>query len=311
MQNKSILMKMAGSTKVFLCSKEHPKLAKAELEYFFSLSLQEIQPGMYVTDAAIQCQTINNFGYTKLYGILVYAGKVFDTKQIASHIQNSYKLSSGTELPEPLTTYADRLYEQLEQPIVDLNTPDNEYVLCYVDAMYYVIRIRARNTDQPNTRRAHLKEHAHPTSLHPKLAKAMIALLGQKKFHDPFCGTGGIVLEGKRLGYTVSGSDIRGDLIEKANKNIGENLCYVQDATTLTWNQALVTDLPYGKNSVLSQEKEVLFKKFFSKCKAPKLVVGVDSETPLEKCIHPYVVEDTFIVYVHKSLSRKIYVLTM
>jgi tRNA G10 N-methylase Trm11 len=57
----------------------------------------------------------------------------------------------------------------------------------------------------------------------PKLAQMMINLAGLKQgktIYDPFCGTGGLLLEALLMKYRIFGSDLNPSVIEQAKKNI-------------------------------------------------------------------------------------------
>jgi tRNA G10 N-methylase Trm11 len=57
----------------------------------------------------------------------------------------------------------------------------------------------------------------------PKLAQMMINLTGLargKSIYDPFCGTGGLLLEALIMEYKIFGSDINAEALEQAKRNI-------------------------------------------------------------------------------------------
>lgn len=57
----------------------------------------------------------------------------------------------------------------------------------------------------------------------PKLAQVMLNLAGLRSgqsFYDPFCGTGGILVEGVGMGLKCYGSDISPEAVEKAKHNL-------------------------------------------------------------------------------------------
>ncbi|NIP34812.1 MAG: methyltransferase domain-containing protein, partial [Thermoplasmata archaeon] len=64
---------------------------------------------------------------------------------------------------------------------------------------------------------------SHPISLHPKYARAMVNLakvpLGGRIL-DPFCGTGGVLIEAALLGYEPLGSDIDPRMVEGSRRNL-------------------------------------------------------------------------------------------
>ncbi len=121
--------------------------------------------------------------------------------------------------------------------------------------------------------------------------------------------------------FNTVGYDISDKMLLKAEKNLDyfkikrfrlEN----RDATHLNNNlDYVVTDLPYGKSSCISKDIEVLYEEFLSnlwKILKYKAIVIFPS-TVLHKTIinkTEFIVEHEFNVYIHKSLSRNIVLLS-
>ncbi|GAH56289.1 unnamed protein product, partial [marine sediment metagenome] len=58
----------------------------------------------------------------------------------------------------------------------------------------------------------------------PKIARALVNLSGVKEkelFLDPFCGTGGILIEAGEIGARVIGIDVQGKMVRGAEENLG------------------------------------------------------------------------------------------
>lgn len=97
-----------------------------------------------------------------------------------------------------------------------------------------------------------------PITLHPKLARALVNLsrvpIGGR-LADPFCGTGGIVLEASRIGLRSIGGDIRRAMVvgaRSALQDLGAPAeLLVADAGHAPWRtgslQGIATDPPYGR----------------------------------------------------------------
>ena len=107
-----------------------------------------------------------------------------------------------------------------------------------------------------------------PISLHPKLARALVNLSSIKKGEtllDPFCGTGGIIIEAGLIGAKILGSDIEKKMIEGCKKTLEfyrikeyELFCSdIGDIHKFVKNSvdAVVTDLPYGKSTTTKGEE--------------------------------------------------------
>jgi tRNA (guanine10-N2)-dimethyltransferase len=84
------------------------------------------------------------------------------------------------------------------------------------------------------------------TLINLSLARAGDTLL------DPFCGTGGILIEAELLGMRAEGSDFDPMMIDGSRQNVTSSDLLLADATCLPFaNQSLdavVTDFPYGQS---------------------------------------------------------------
>lgn len=305
---------------IFITTKNNVNIAKAEIETICDCELKKIKEGIFVGKPK-KIVSANRFGFVKE---ILSINKILNRENYLDEISNNdilntYKIRIITEDNQLRTKeFSNKIYENLSNPKVNLDKPEHEYVFLFLEKEIYLLESKDKNTDHPDKRKAHKKKHNHPTSLDPKLAKALINLSGKESFHDPFCGIGGLVIEGALMGLDVSGSDIAAGLITKAKENAKEysleiNFFY-KDALKLEKKYpALITDLPYGKNSVLLQEMNVLYERFFKLAETltNNLIVGM-LETTDEKALlkkTSWKIKHKFIIYVHKSMSRKFLVL--
>ena len=90
----------------------------------------------------------------------------------------------------------------------------------------------------------------------------------------------------------------------------------LKDATTISNHfDFIVTDLPYGKNSKLSEkELDILYSKFFKvlkKIKVKKTIIGLPDFVNYKKLAKEakLKVKKEFDWYLHKSLTKKILVI--
>jgi tRNA (guanine10-N2)-dimethyltransferase len=151
---------------------------------------------------------------------------------------------------------------------VTLNNPINEIRALITDSMIYVgIKLAKLNRSKFEERKVQNRPYFSPISLHPKLACALVNLSSIKRGNtllDPFCGTGGILIEAGLIGMKVIGSDIEEKMIEGCKKSmdfykiknydlfhsdIGEIHKHVDKV------DAIVTDMPYGKSTTIKGEK--------------------------------------------------------
>jgi tRNA (guanine10-N2)-dimethyltransferase len=103
----------------------------------------------------------------------------------------------------------------------------------------------------------HKRPFFYPGSMSPKLARCMVNLTGVKEKDlvlDPFCGTGGILIEAGIMGLRVVGADIDERMVEGTIKNL--NYCGIKEYEVFKADareiklpyrvNAIATDPPYG-----------------------------------------------------------------
>lgn len=202
----------------------------------------------------------------------------------------------------------------LEDPVHFIRVFDTE------KGFYIGERVFKRDGGSFEDRRSHLRPFSSPVSLHPVLARCMVNLSGANAgegLFDPFCGTGGILLEAGLIGLGVCGCDISPKMVEGCRENLdfygveSYNI-FEQDAYRLLEEyqelgksfDCIVTDLPYGKSSLKFQDKKVMVErllKYSTKVCDGKLVFMMDEKEVAG-------LEHDFEIYVHSSLSRYLYV---
>ena len=150
-----------------------------------------------------------------------------------------------------------------------------------------------------------------PISMDPVLARVLVNLSevsAGERLLDPFCGTGGILIEAGLCGIGVKGVDIQEEMVTGCKENLEEYgiLNYgveqkdIADLNELDKYNAIISDLPYGK---ASREENNAVEKFL------ELTERFDGKTVFmynEASLGDY--EADFEIYIHKSLTRYIYV---
>ncbi|MBN2066504.1 MAG: hypothetical protein JW771_06830 [Candidatus Thermoplasmatota archaeon] len=150
---------------------------------------------------------------------------------------------------------------------VVLNNPDIEIRAYITDKVLYVGRKLVEiNRTQFEQRKVQYRPFFSPISLHPKIARALVNLSGiraKETLLDPFCGTGGILLEAGRIGAKVIGSDIEQKMVDGCRQtlafyHIPHDNIFCTDVSSIGKNvscvDAIVTDLPYGKATTTKGE---------------------------------------------------------
>ncbi|HDI72818.1 MAG: hypothetical protein DRO76_03660 [Candidatus Altiarchaeales archaeon] len=205
----------------------------------------------------------------------------------------------------------------------DLEKPDVE-ILCFGIDGKYLAGINIPMRRDFNSRRPQFRPFFHPTSMHPKLARVLVNLARVRKndiLLDPFCGTGGILIEAGLMGLEIMGSDIDRRMVEGCKKNLKffdiDGKIKKADALKL-WREfkevdAIVTDPPYARSSFVT-EKNIgdFYRKFLSSAfnilrHNGHLVLVVPKGYSLNT--EKFDLIEEFQVRVHKSLTRKILVM--
>jgi tRNA (guanine10-N2)-dimethyltransferase len=151
---------------------------------------------------------------------------------------------------------------------VNLTNPDIELRAVITDSVAYLgIKKAGIDTSYFQQRRGHLRPFLSPITLHPKIARAMVNLSQVKKQQtllDPFCGTGGILLEAGLLGVNIIGSDIEQKMIDGSQKNLDfyhlkNYRLYCADignvARYAAAVDAIATDFPYARSTTTKGEQ--------------------------------------------------------
>ncbi len=222
---------------------------------------------------------------------------------------------------------------------VDLNAPATTFVLLFTaDTCFLCTRVWAIDKRQFGDKRPQARPFFMPGVIMPKVARALVNLSGIRAAElllDPFCGTGGIVLEGAMVGARVLGTDIQRKMVYGAQANLAffrlPGSLLVSDATRLPLKResvdAIVTDLPYGRASVvagsgipedddaraayLARLYEAALAEIHRVLKPGKraVIVSNSPSLPLRSHARGFLRRDAHAYRVHKSLTRYITVL--
>jgi len=153
--------------------------------------------------------------------------------------------------------------------------------------------------------------------LDPKLARACVNLTGSTTtIYDPFCGTGGFLIEAGLMKLKVTGSDIDNFMIEQSSKNLNyygikKHSLFAKDAIKINKKyDYIVTDLPYGRSTRIIGAD--LYSKFISnlnKILKKRAVIMLPDSFNTKKLLSKFKIKAHYSVYIHKSLTKEIYVL--
>tara|TARA_B100001996_G_scaffold329985_1_gene277929 strand:- start:234 stop:1229 length:996 start_codon:yes stop_codon:yes gene_type:complete len=161
-----------------------------------------------------------------------------------------------------------------------------------------------------------------PISIHPRIARAMVNLSNCDEtgpLIDPFCGTGGILIEAADMGMEFIGIDLKEKMVEYSKGNLKhygfEGKLINSDFEEINKQKfsSIVCDPPYGIAStsggetienLMGRSLDVFQRKLR---KGQRLVIAVSNPSIIE---HPNLkLLQKFEWYIHKSLTRNIIVL--
>ncbi len=208
---------------------------------------------------------------------------------------------------------------------IDLDAPETTISAWFDGGIVLGKRVATahkRFQDRGVERRAHFS----PVSLHPRVASALVHLTGCRPgqvIYDPFCGTGGILLEAAIDGYHVVGSDLDPWMVQGTMTTLTDAgdeafdgavfIADVGDAPDLVEGvDAIVTDLPYGGASTTNQEAVAsLYERAFAAfacilAPGQRAVIGhMDGDLLRPITDAGFEIEQVHEQFVHKSMTRR------
>jgi tRNA (guanine10-N2)-dimethyltransferase len=323
---------------VFLLSKENVILAKEEI---FSLSEAKsfsLTDNILLVDGKVDAEFLSRrLAFTrKIFEFLFYSEKnELNEKNAEYDWEKIFKKdfcvrveNLGDILLEPDFSekkLAGPIWRKLKKPKVKLVNSSTPIYFIFSGNRVFCCKLLHEINEQFFRRRAHKRAVMHPSSIDPKIARGLVNLTGIKdgEIADAFCGTGGILIEAGLMGIIPVGYDIDAEMIEKAKKNLDffrvkDYKLIKKDALKISKKiNYLVSDLPYGRNTKLIGGIRKLYRDFIFLL--PKILVkravimlpliagrkigyNIMFKKSGLKIIH------TFDFYVHKSLSRRAFV---
>lgn len=204
---------------------------------------------------------------------------------------------------------------------ISFKNPDYVVRAYHLDQWYAGIEMFSGIGKELHSRRAPMRPFFSPISIDPRHARFMVNVAGTRAGEtilDPFCGTGGILLEAGLLDRKVVGNDWSLQMATGAKLNLkyfgirdysisNEDFLKMEIKEPIS---AIATDFPYGKNSRVSQKNlEQLygesFRKFYQILPQGRRAVVVVSERKLLDLAKGYFdTEKVFEFRVHRSLTR-------
>ena len=228
--------------------------------------------------------------------------------------------SKNIESKKVIETLADVYTKNRE---VNLENPDIELRALITDSKVYVgIKLFEINRSLFESRKVQYRPFFSPITLDPKLARVLVnlSLISQgETLLDPFCGTGGILLEGGLIGARLIGSDIESKMIDGCKKtldyykvknyelhctDIGKIIRFAKNV------DAVVTDFPYGKAATTKgEDMNQLYNRAFESIskvlkKKGRAILGLSNNGMISIGEEYFSLLDVYEIKAHSSLTR-------
>jgi len=149
---------------------------------------------------------------------------------------------------------------------VDLARADVQLRILMSDQLHFFVSNRVIDRDQYEERHVRSRPFFSPISLHPRYARTLVNLTRVKEgmtLLDPFCGTGGILLEAALMGVRAIGSDLAPEMIEGCRTNLAHFGVKAEALDRADIGEipflfgkvdAVATDPPYGRSASTMKE---------------------------------------------------------
>lgn len=292
----------------------------AELQSLLDVELNEIS---YFSGVAIFDS--NKKGIAKRAAYIKAIGEVIGISEDPKEINEAVRGKCFSVKPNViLRSDKDRfdiLYSEIIKN-VKLSKSCQPLDLIFTDGVI-IAGIREEERDSKSLRIHAKKPFYQSGTMDSYTSRLMVNLANPKRsVFDPFAGVGSILIESAWIGYNCIGSDIDEKMIVKSRQNLEYfgYYCHLLQSN-ITNNcvmraESIVTDPPYGR-SVNAKEAKIyeLYDKLFATAaeilpKKGKLVFATDAQYDWRDNIkaQQLVVISIHFIYLHKSLSRAIYV---
>ncbi|MDO9537189.1 MAG: RsmD family RNA methyltransferase [Thermoplasmata archaeon] len=282
------------------------------LESDFSSSelLSRLALAWSVSDFMFSCKIAELDGHLEKLDL---PGKSFRVR--TSRLDPIHNPGDGTKLSRHVGEILGRRYK------VDLVNPDVELRILMSSDIHAGILRGEVDRSAFEARKPENRPYKHPISLHPKLARALVNLTQVEKNQillDPFCGTGGILMEAGLIGCHVLGGDIDQRMVDGTLQNLSHFGITNPDIRNLDISEwpkvhekvhAIATDPPYGRSASTAKEQiGSLYSRTFSTChamlkKKGRLAIALPDEKHITLATG-FTLEGMYPVRVHRSLTR-------
>ncbi len=313
---------------LFLLSGEHPTLPYSELSCVGEVI--DSRPQV----AVVTCDNVSTATRLAMaHSVMEYLGECpADVKSFLELLKDlsisargpfvaRAKKIEGAEMVET-TTYLERAMGSAISGTVSLENPSDVFMaVCSGDRCFIGHLLRSIDRGSFDARNPGKRAFFHPGVMMPRFARSIVnmsLITPGGQFLDPFCGTGGVLIEAAMVGAFATGSDMDAFMIRGARKNIpGTGLLHA-DAAHLPLKDksidAVATDLPYGQSSsIMAKGLESLYLESLGEIrrvlKPGRRAVIVTHKDIQEIASQIMEICEFHEQRVHKSLTRRVMVL--
>ena len=280
-------------------SQEHPKLPKCELKAVIECEEMEATLNV-ITDGLVIVSDISEENIDEYYQTLTRrlgytheVHQILKTSNVSDFDEDILSLDWQDYIDENFAVRVKRFHSDIDTVAFERNTGslilekcDNIKVrlknpkslvrlVAFEDIIYIAIEKYHLDKKHFEDIKPHKRPFFYPGSMSPKLARCMVNLSRVKAGQlllDPFCGTGGILIEAGLIGCKVVGSDVNWKM--KNGTAINLDYCGIKDYRTFHLDvrelkmyekvASVVTDPPYGiSTSTGDIDGDDIFKEFF------------------------------------------------
>lgn len=335
------LVVLKGENKLF-ATREFESLW--DIYFNQKITLKQLQNTLYFFESEFlldsNCILLKRLTFTNIISLVLYEDETlvnllnsiqYEKISFSDNFTFSVISKFFSEQKEENKVLAKPIWDNLKNPKVNLKNPDYIFNYFGVDlnenkSLFFLSKQLYENNKDYLLRMPKLRPIKRPYTLKADMARAAINLLGLKEGEvllDPFCGIGGILLEGYDMSLDIKGNDISKvdlDLLKENFEFFYPNAKYelTQFDCSKEFGEensvdGIVTDIPYGR--ACRKLGDNLYEEFFKNAKRllkpnKKMVIIYANFNSAKDLALKYFNENVEITeYINKSMTRHILVL--
>ena len=308
-------------------SGEHPELPREEIAA--TLPILDYRTQVVVTES-VDPTIPERFAYTHV--IMKFIGECQATRDAFIQMMRDFAITCDLPFCGRVKKMADHGMDapsaELERLIgyyvsgkVSVSSPGTIFRMviaggrCYLGEVLWELDRSPYHERKPGNR-----PYFHPGVMMPRMIRSLINISGAtpgETVLDPFCGTGGTLIETDLIGCNALGTDADPFMIQGCRLNLDAAMAAVADAGTLPFPDAsidhVVSDLPYGQSVlIIGGGIEELYRQALSEIrrvvKPGKKSVIVTHRDISALAGTYFTITAQYEQRVHKSLTRRILV---